>query len=92
MFLLYVNHICCSRQAHRCDLQVVGRYYYVLSFFVLFLLYKKHIICMCGNEKFIECMYFDLNVHFVTEKRCILFRNCAIQSCFKYMHYYLCVF
>jgi hypothetical protein len=50
---------------------------------------------MCENENSLYEIgeYFDLNVHFVIENRCIMFRNCATESCFKYsMHYYLYVF
>lgn len=64
-------------------------------FCVLFLLYTKRIICMCENENSLCAFgeYFDPNVHFVTKNRCILFRNCATESCFKYnMHYFLYIF
>lgn len=95
MFLLYVNHISCSRQACRYNLQVVESIIMCPLFCVLFFLYTTHIICMCENENSLYAFgdYFDLNVHFITEKRCILFRNCATESCFKCnMHYYFYVF
>lgn len=82
MLLLYVNHISwLTDTIYRLLKGIVM----CCLFCVLFLLYTKHIICICGNENFIVRLYFDLNVHFVTEKRCILFRKCAIESCFKYM-------
>jgi hypothetical protein len=60
MLLLYVNDISCSRQAHRYNLQVVERYYYVLSFLcVISLIYKTYNLHM-WKWKFIVCNWWVL--------------------------------
>lgn len=94
MFLLCVNHI--SLAGRLTD--TIYRVWKVLLcalFFVCYFSYIQNIICMCENENSLYATgeYFGLNVHFVVQNRCILFRNCATESCFKYnMHYFLYVF
>jgi len=60
MFLLYVNHISCSRQTHRYNLQVVERYYYMLSFVcaisIMYKTYNLHV----WKWKFIVCNWWLL--------------------------------